>query len=439
METAPGTPQLTPEFTDFNADFFKRTDGSDISSSYDVGAPDGSFYFAAQDINGEGAEDLQSIDFTGIDISGASNLMLSFLAAEDQASDGNEDWDSDDFFTIEYQIDSGGYQSLFAFENDGAIINSAPFVDTDLDGTGDGTEVTDSFATFSQAIAATGSTLDLRFTFRLGSGDEDLAIDRIELTGDVAPSGPTKIAGALDSTMAGADFNLASFLASPDNSTNGGAFPSSNFDVFGITDRSVNFDFADDSAGGFPPDTFGIIKTGDIAPFLGVEDVENADNINGTFGEASWVFDITGASSLTDIMIDFAAMGDFEASDTFEIIGAIDGGTPVSLFSITADEAASYTYMLEGGATNTLNDPLVVNGAVITNDFTTFTSSALSGMSGNDLEVKLIATQNARLRSLCHARPHGAGQYGSSVSGCHCFQRTVHLRRRHDRHHLGRT
>ncbi|MEO1643508.1 MAG: hypothetical protein AAFR74_09240, partial [Pseudomonadota bacterium] len=37
-----------------------------------------------------------------------------------------------------------------------------------------------------------------------------------------------------------ANTNLTSFTANPDNSARNGAFTSSSFDVFGVTDRSIN-------------------------------------------------------------------------------------------------------------------------------------------------------------------------------------------------------
>ncbi|MGF1514363.1 MAG: ExeM/NucH family extracellular endonuclease, partial [Elainellaceae cyanobacterium] len=173
-----------PEFTDGSADFFTRTDGSNISGSYEVTGADGSFYFAAQDIDGEGAAPEQTLSFSGIDITNLTNLSVSALFAEDDSSDGNEDWDAPDFVKVEYQIDGGGFSNVLAIENDGATFNTAPFIDTDFDGVGDGAEITATFVAFSNAIAGTGSSLDLRFTFDLDSGDEDIAVDAIQVTGD---------------------------------------------------------------------------------------------------------------------------------------------------------------------------------------------------------------------------------------------------------------
>ncbi len=174
-----------PEFTDGTSDFLTRTDGSNISGAYQVLNPEGSFYFAAQDINGEGAASEQTLTFSGINITDFTHLNFSVLLAEDDKG-SDQNWDAGDFVKFEYQIDGGGFTNLLAIENDGNTFNSAPFQDTDFDGTGDGTEVTSTFTTFSTAIAQTGSTLDLRITFDLNGGDEDIAIDNIQITGDVA-------------------------------------------------------------------------------------------------------------------------------------------------------------------------------------------------------------------------------------------------------------
>jgi hypothetical protein len=171
------------EFTDGGGDFFIRTDGSDYGSFVSYANVQGSSYFAAMDIDGEGASLPAIMSFTGIDISGYSNLTFSALFAEDD--DGtNEDWDRSDYVKIEYQIDGGGYQNLLAFENDGSTYNTQAYQDTDFDTVGDGIALTDTFALFAEDIGETGANLDLRITFDLNAGDEDIAIDNVMITGD---------------------------------------------------------------------------------------------------------------------------------------------------------------------------------------------------------------------------------------------------------------
>ncbi|MEP0549061.1 MAG: lamin tail domain-containing protein [Rhodothermales bacterium] len=172
----------TAEFSDGGTDFFTRTDGSGIATSYVVTGFNGASYFAAQDIDGEGATLPVSLVFSGIDIAGLTDLTFSARFAEDD--DGtNEDWDEPDYVRVFASIDGGTFVQVFGIENNGNTFNSAPFVDTNLDGTGEGAEITSAFAEFSAAIAGAGSTLDLRIEFSLDSGDEDIAIDDVTVTG----------------------------------------------------------------------------------------------------------------------------------------------------------------------------------------------------------------------------------------------------------------
>lgn len=80
-----------PEFSDGAGDFFTRTNGSNIGGFVNYGGFDGNYYFAGMDLNGEGAALPLTMTFSGIDISGYTNLSFSALVAEDD--DGaNEDW-----------------------------------------------------------------------------------------------------------------------------------------------------------------------------------------------------------------------------------------------------------------------------------------------------------------------------------------------------------
>lgn len=135
-------------------------------------------------------------------------------------------------------------------------------------------------------------------------------------------------------------------VISPDNTSNNGAFPSSGFDVFGITDCTVSFDFADDSAGSFAGDTFGMVPTAKTDKFFGTSDVDNGDNPGG--GTVTWTVDVTG---LTDISISalFSAMGDFEAGDnSYTFTAQIDAGPVQNVFLIDANNDADFTYTLRG-------------------------------------------------------------------------------------------
>lgn len=95
-----------------------------------------------------------------------------FWAEDDDGS--SQDWDSTDLLRVEYQIDGGRFDNLFGIRFDGSGFNTPPSIDTDFDGIGDGSGITATFTAYTQAISGTGSSLDLRITMDLNSGDETL-------------------------------------------------------------------------------------------------------------------------------------------------------------------------------------------------------------------------------------------------------------------------
>jgi len=193
---------------DGSGDFFTRTDGSDISSAYEVNGGDGTFFFAAQDIDatecGGSGGDLQTLLFDDIDISTFTNLTLAMLLAEDAPSDGNFDWDGGDLFYVEVDYDnSGTYTKVLQFATTAATgFNvSIPSQDTDLDGIGDGTELSPTFGEFTIALG-TGNLVDVRLVFDgLGAGDEDISVDNIRIIDGFVTSPEITITAPTDATV----------------------------------------------------------------------------------------------------------------------------------------------------------------------------------------------------------------------------------------------
>ena len=178
-----GTP--SEDCNDGGGDFFTRTDGTDITSSYSVTGQDGTYFFAAMDTDGSPCTlSTQTLIFDDIDISGANDLTLAILLAEDAPSDSNFDWDGGDLFFIEVDYDNSGTFSKilqFATSASTGYNISAPMNDTDLDGIGDGVALTPVFSEFTAGLS-TGSLVDIKLTFfNLGAGDEDIAIDNIRV------------------------------------------------------------------------------------------------------------------------------------------------------------------------------------------------------------------------------------------------------------------
>ncbi len=152
---------------------------------------------------------------------------------------------------------------------------------------------------------------------------------------------------------------------------------------------TIPYSVLDDSLSIYTGDYLGIIKEGNTDIFFGVTDTVNGDNSGPV--TAIWEFDISGASDLA-LSIDMGAMGDFESSDVFTWEYSVDGGATQTAFASTVDEAGSYTYTLEGGGSFTLNDPMLVDGTILTNDLATFTTN-LAG-TGSTLTLTLTASTN---------------------------------------------
>ena len=170
---------------DNSGDFFTRTNGTDITSSYEVSGADGDYFFAAMDTDGTPCSmATQTLTFDDIDISSKTNLTLALLLAEDQASDGKFDWDGGDLFYIEVDYDNSGTFTKvlqFATSATSGFNVSAPLQDTDLDGIGDGDALSDVFTEFTVGLS-TGNLVDVRLVFvGLGAGDEDIAVDNIRV------------------------------------------------------------------------------------------------------------------------------------------------------------------------------------------------------------------------------------------------------------------
>lgn len=177
-----------PEFSDGFGDYFTRTDGSNITTSYLVSGGDGTFFFSAQDTDGDAQPAILTMTFTGINIATYTNLTFAILAAEDDASDGNKDWDADTNVFVEVNIDGAGYVKVLQFSGGGAT-NTASGLDANFDGTADGTLLTSTFQEFTASVTGSGSLADIRITFtNLNAGDEDIALDNIRLVNNFAAS-----------------------------------------------------------------------------------------------------------------------------------------------------------------------------------------------------------------------------------------------------------
>ena len=178
---------------------------------------------------------------------------------------------------------------------------------------------------------------------------------------------------------------------------------------------SIPYSVMDDSLSIYTGDSLGIIKEGNTDEFFGVTDTVNSDNSGPV--SATWVFDVSGASDLS-LSIDMGAMGDFESSDFFTWDYQIDGGAVQTVFANSVDEAGSQTYILEGGGSFTLDDPMLVDGTLLTNNLQTFTA-ALTG-SGSELTLTLTASTDGGSEAFAFQNLSISGEGGSPPPPSDC-------------------
>ena len=180
---------ISNEFNDGSSDHFGRTDGSDVSGGYN--GQNGSFFIAGEDLddNGGDGSSVKTILLNVIDITGYSDLKIKVLAAAGSAAANG--WDSYDILRIEYSSDGTNFFTGLQFSAPESGSNKGINFDTNNDGTGDGSALTNTFAEFQQNIPVTGSTLYLKLYAKANSGSEEFAIDNIRLEGTASSSDPS--------------------------------------------------------------------------------------------------------------------------------------------------------------------------------------------------------------------------------------------------------
>jgi hypothetical protein len=196
--------------------YFRLTDGSTVSQVVPFTGKQGSNYWAGEDHNGPGTgfpseaatpasnplNELQ-IEWTGINISGKSGMSFRGLIA---AASTNEPWDNQnacisgvgttntDYIIVEYSIDGGSYVNLIRFYNRGSasgVGDKYLFEDTDNNGCGDGTQLTNVFNEFTKTIAGTGTTMSIKIRVFSEGNNEEWGIDNFRLFETAACTPPT--------------------------------------------------------------------------------------------------------------------------------------------------------------------------------------------------------------------------------------------------------
>lgn len=189
--------------------YFVLANASGISQSVPFTSVQGTNFWAGEDHNVAGTGwasagapansplNELSITWTGIDISGKTNLSFQGLFA---ANSTNEPWDNmnaclsgvattnTDYIILQYRIDGGSYTNLISFYNKGSATNGTHkylYEDTDNNGCGEGTQLTNAFTQFTKSIAGTGLLLDLQLLVYSEGANEEWGVDNFRIFGGV--------------------------------------------------------------------------------------------------------------------------------------------------------------------------------------------------------------------------------------------------------------
>jgi hypothetical protein len=154
---------------------------------------------------------------------------------------------------------------------------------------------------------------------------------------------------------------------------------------YGIADDTVEAADPDPNVPAYPGDTVGFAGIAmNENGFFGVCDTENGE-WSGPISTEFW-FDVTGLMDI-EVGIDFAAMGDFEnANDSHVFEYSWDYINWSPLFVSSVDEDGSQNYVMDSGTPVTLDDPLLINGVYLNDDFQTI-SALVEGM-GDTLYIR---------------------------------------------------
>ncbi len=194
---------LGAEGNNGSTDYFQITDGSNINIAYT--GNNGNF-FAAQDIDAvNGGSNPSQLIWSGINIEGFTGIRFTGKFA----SAATESIDNADEILVEYRTNgSEPWISFLAFNNVEGF-NTFFQEDTDFDGVGDGIQLTSTFQKFSKLLftTATDTSLDLRLTVSVNSGNEDIAFEDFKIEG-IGGTYPGNTATGFDGPLGTGSFEI---------------------------------------------------------------------------------------------------------------------------------------------------------------------------------------------------------------------------------------
>ncbi|WP_154223533.1 Ig-like domain-containing protein [Marinicella rhabdoformis] len=472
----------SPEFNRTGSDHWGRTDGSNVSNiSGAYSGFGGAQFWAAEDTDdggGNGNAD-QTLEFTGIDITGLQNLSFSALFGAGNASgsgaSANGGYDSNDSIMIQYKIDGGSYVNgmCFSYEAPGGgdFSNEPLTLDadcTDFADHNDGTNrLSPAMQTFGFDIPVTGAVLDILITVNMESAKEEVAFDNIVISGDVGGDNAPEVTStlpadsaidvAVDSTItvnfseavdatatavtlmcdaqtvgfSGLPFSGSQLVITPDSDLANDAVCAVNVVAAEVTDQDGTADnMAADYGFGFTVESLVVIPPAIIINEFQADpagDITGDANGDGTRDGSQDEFVELYNNSGSDLDVSGWTVSDATSTrHTFpanSIIPAdcslvvFGGGTPTGAFGQSVVQTAS-TNLLglnNGGDTITVNDG---NNDVAVLDYSAFAPSDQSGTLDPDVTGSSYVDHSAATGSAGALFSPGTKVDGTVFAGC---------------------
>ena len=320
--TGDGRYTASQPFNDGTSDHWNRTDGSDIANvTAAYSGFDGSFFWAAEDVNDNGGNGLtpQTLEFIDLDINGLENLAFTGLfGAGNALGPGASNYDAADFVRVEYRIDGAGADPYtagvcFGYFNANNDDFNEPFgLDADCDGEADAplTQLVPAMASYGFSIPGTGSTLDLLISVSVDSGSEEFGFDDFLLTGDLTGVDNAPEVTSTDPADAAVDVARTSNVLI-------------NFsEAVDIAANAVNIDCTSSGVQNFP-----VALTNNVTSLdIDAADFDNAETCTVTVDDAS-VTDLDGSIDpmVADYVFSFTVIDDLppEVSSTEPADGSV--------------------------------------------------------------------------------------------------------------------
>ncbi|MEP0265744.1 hypothetical protein [Dokdonia sp.] len=146
----------------------------------------GNNHFGVEDMDdGNSRPRTIELRWEDIPVSSFSNITVAANFAESNA-DGSERWDANSAVFVQYSFNNTGWTTILSIQSTINGDNSAPRIDTDGSGNGDGTEITNVFQEFAPEFATGGNpTVSIRILVEnLDLTNEDVAIDNVTISGN---------------------------------------------------------------------------------------------------------------------------------------------------------------------------------------------------------------------------------------------------------------